>query len=213
MVSTSEYVDISYTSHVRDDLLVLGTENKEESLAKVQAARDAGQKVICTHSDAFHCDEVLASVMLLYTDAYRNSMIVRTRDQSVIDTLDIVCDVGSVYDPANNRFDHHQKSFQDVWDASQEKYKAIRLSSAGLIYKHFGKEVLSNAIKEIWQQEYTGDALDRLYLRFYDALIKEVDAIDNGVSEAENMRWHMKTGLASRVGRLNVAWNAPPSCN
>jgi len=63
--------------------------------------------VICTHSDAFHCDEVLASVMLLYTNAYRHSMIVRTRDQAVIDTLDIVCDVGSVYDPANNRFDHH----------------------------------------------------------------------------------------------------------
>jgi uncharacterized UPF0160 family protein len=40
-----------------------------------------------------------------------------------------------------------------------------------------------------------------------------VDAIDNGVSEAETMRWHMKTGLASRVGRMNVAWNAPPTCN
>ena len=49
--------------------------------------------------------------------------------------------------------------------------------------------------------------------KFYDVIILEVDAIDNGVSEAENMRWHMKTGLASRVGRLNSPWNAPKSCN
>jgi len=27
------------------------------------------------------------------------------------------------------------------------------------------------------------------------------------------MKWHMKTGLASRVGRLNVQWNAQPPFN
>jgi hypothetical protein len=35
MVSTSEYVDIAYTSHVTDDLLVIGSENKEACLAQV----------------------------------------------------------------------------------------------------------------------------------------------------------------------------------
>jgi uncharacterized UPF0160 family protein len=208
-----EYKDLEYKSKVTDDVLVVGTENAEKYQATVSAARERGRKVICTHSDAFHCDEVLASVLLLYTNAYKDSIIVRTRDQAIIDTLDIVCDVGGVYNPPTNRFDHHQKSFTDVWDASKPKYVPIRLSSAGLIYKHFGKEVLANAVKDVWNQEYSEETLDRLYLRFYDSLILEVDAIDNGVSEAEDMRWHMKTGLASRVGRLNSPWNAPPSCN
>ena len=194
-------------------MLVIGTENIDLYQTTVATARASGKKIICTHSDAFHCDEVLASVLLLYTNAYKDSIIVRTRDQAIIDTLDIVCDVGSVYNPASSRYDHHQKSFTDVWDASKPKYKPIRLSSAGLIYRHFGKEVLANAVAEVWGQEYSQETLDRLYLSFYDQLIMEVDAIDNGVSEAEDMRWHMKTGLASRVGRLNSPWNAPPSCN
>lgn len=86
---------------------MMGTEDAAKTTAAIATAREQGRKIICTHSDAFHCDEVLASVMLLYTDTYQNSMIVRTRDQAVIDTLDIVCDVGGVYDPATNRFDHH----------------------------------------------------------------------------------------------------------
>lgn len=203
MQTSEEYKDLTYVSKVSNDLLVMGTESKEAFEAEVAKAREHDKKVICTHSDAFHCDEVLASVMLLYTNQYANSIIVRTRDQAIIETLDIVCDVGSVYDPCSNRFDHHQKSFTDVWDISKPKYQKIRLSSAGLIYKHFGKEVLVNAVKQVWNQDLDLETVERLYLRFYDSLILEVDAIDNGVSEADDMRWHMKTGLASRVGRLN----------
>ena len=68
-------------------------------------------------------------------------------------------------------------------------------------------------MKHVWNQELSVETMEKLYLKFYDGLILEVDAIDNGVSEADNMRWHMKTGLASRVGRLNSPWNAPQSCN
>lgn len=48
-----------------------------------------------------------------------------------------------------------------------------------------------------------------MFKGLYDKLILEVDAIDNGVSEAENMKYYISTGLASRVGRLNLPWNAP----
>jgi uncharacterized UPF0160 family protein len=58
----------------------MGTDDKEKFNTTLAQAREAGKKVICTHSDAFHCDEVLASVMLLYTNTYRDSIIVRTRD-------------------------------------------------------------------------------------------------------------------------------------
>ena len=37
----------------------------------------------------------------------------------------------------------------------------------------------------------------------------EVDALDNGVSEADEMRFHITTGLGVRIARCNPEWNAP----
>ena len=42
------------------------------------------KKIIGTHSDAFHCDEVLAVTLLLYTDEFSNSIIVRTRNEDIL---------------------------------------------------------------------------------------------------------------------------------
>jgi uncharacterized UPF0160 family protein len=41
-------------------------------------------------------------------------------------------DVGAVYDPAANRFDHHQRGFDEVFGHGF----TTKLSSAGLIYKY-----------------------------------------------------------------------------
>ena len=65
-----------------DDLVVMGTEDIE-AFNKVRA--ETTKKIIGTHSDSFHCDEVLASVMLLQTRAYADSLIVRTRQEDVFD--------------------------------------------------------------------------------------------------------------------------------
>ena len=54
----------------------MGTEDMAE-FESVKA--ESGKTLIGTHSDTFHCDEVLATTMLLYTDAYKSSVIVRTR--------------------------------------------------------------------------------------------------------------------------------------
>lgn len=69
---------------------------------------------------------------------------------SSVDTLDIVIDVGAVYDPARNRYDHHQKEFDEVFGDGTFPYPAsktagrelekgkefsIKLSSAGLVWK------------------------------------------------------------------------------
>jgi uncharacterized UPF0160 family protein len=104
--------------------------------------------VIGTHSDTFHTDEVLACTMLLYSTqfgAQTNPIIVRTRDTEVHPKLDILVDVGSEYIPESMRFDHHQKSFQDTWNANHKKYSQIRLSSAGLVWRHFGRDIVKNA--------------------------------------------------------------------
>lgn len=49
----------------------------------------------------------------------------------VLETLDAVLDVGGVYDPSRDRYDHHQKGFAEVFGYGFN----TKLSSAGLVYK------------------------------------------------------------------------------
>jgi len=49
----------------------------------------------------------------------------------VLEVLDAVLDVGGVYDPARDRYDHHQKGFEEVFGHGF----STKLSSAGLVYK------------------------------------------------------------------------------
>lgn len=49
----------------------------------------------------------------------------------VLEGLDAVLDVGGVYDPIRDRYDHHQKGFQEVFGHGF----TTKLSSAGLVYK------------------------------------------------------------------------------
>lgn len=49
----------------------------------------------------------------------------------MLDCLDAVLDVGGVYDPSRDRYDHHQKGFGEVFGHGF----STKLSSAGLVYK------------------------------------------------------------------------------
>jgi hypothetical protein len=51
-----------------------------ETLKALEDARKLAPKIIGTHSEVFHCDEVLASTMLLYTKDFSDSVILRTRN-------------------------------------------------------------------------------------------------------------------------------------
>jgi uncharacterized UPF0160 family protein len=140
--------------------------------------------------------------MLHRTAEFAGAEVTRTRDPEKLAAMDIVVDVGAVYDPATHRYDHHQRDFTDTLDA---EHTVTRLSSAGLIYKHFGREVLQ-AVAGI----APGEELELLYRSVYDNLIEEVDAVDNGVSNYPAdvpPKFKVATMLGQRVARLNPAWN------
>lgn len=133
-MENDKFFDIDdYKSKITEELQVVGTENKEKFTAdflKNEKLR-AEYKLIGTHSDAFHCDEVMATSLLQYTSEFKKSIIVRTRDQEILDQLDIQCDVGAVYDPENKRFDHHQKTFTTHWWEEQDKEAAAKNEAEG----------------------------------------------------------------------------------
>ena len=72
---------------------------------------------------------------------FLDAEIVRSRDPAVLGTCDIVVDVGGIFDAAKCRYDHHQRSFGDsMHSLSDGKYLwKTKLSSAGLVYYHYGE--------------------------------------------------------------------------
>lgn len=163
-----------------------------------------GLKRVGTHNGSFHCDEALGCFMIRLTDKFRDAQIVRTRDQKVLDGLDAVLDVGGVYDPRRDRYDHHQKGFGEVFGHGF----STKLSSAGLVYKHFGMEIIA---KELQLDQGHPDVL-RLFLAVYKSFMEAVDAVDNGINQYDTdqpPRYVNNTHLSSRVGKLNLDWMDP----
>jgi len=159
---------------------------------------------IGTHDGTFHCDEVLACWMLKQLPKYKRAEILRSRDATKLSHCDIVVDVGGVYDPQANRFDHHQRSFSGTMKSLGSLDFNTKLSSAGLVYLHLGKEVLS----EVSEIPLDDPSMPRLYEKVYEKFIEEIDAIDNGIDQYDGSpRYQITTTLSSRVGGLNPPWN------
>lgn len=180
-----------------------------------RAKFDAGavvksDKVIGTHSGTFQADEAMGCWMLRQLPTYRDSSIVRSRDLAILDPLDIVIDVGGIYDHSKLRYDHHQRGYDERFEfprrnGAPDEPRCTKLSASGLVYRHYGKQVIQQ-----YYPELPADYLDLAYVKIYDGLLEALDAIDTGVElmpEGVTPVYKDSTGLASRVGRLNPRWN------
>lgn len=113
---------------------------------------------IATHNSSFHTDDIFACATLLLI--YPNAEVIRSREKTILDTADIVFDVGEVYDPKLNRFDHHQSG------GAGKRENGIPFASFGLVWKEFGEKICND--KEI---------VKKIDIR----LCQPVDAVDNAV--------------------------------
>ncbi|CAO3564357.1 unnamed protein product [Mortierella alpina] len=159
-------------------------------------------KSIGTHNGHFHCDEALAVHMLYQTKQFKDAQLVRTRDPAKLAACDIVVDVGGVYDPSLHRYDHHQRGFTEVFGGKFE----TKLSSAGLVYKHFGKEIIAS----ILALEEADPKVELLYTKVYENFIEALDGGDNGIAQYPadiKPKYRVTTALPQRVAGLNPWWN------
>ncbi|XP_053969695.1 MYG1 protein isoform X1 [Anastrepha ludens] len=169
--------------------------------------------VIGTHSGTFHCDEVLACFMLKQLPEYENATIFRSRDDKALhEKCDIIVDVGGEFDHQQKLYDHHQKSFEETFSSLRpelgDEYK-IRLSSAGLIYVHYGERIIESILQKHKEAALSPKNLKLSFIQIYQNFISEIDAIDNGVPMYENVGeplYRISTHLSSRVHRLNPSW-------
>lgn len=122
---------------------------------------------------------------------------------NILETCDIVVDVGGKYDPSKHYYDHHMRYGLTLYILLWSKYdelnlinlqisdfaetlstvikkpgydSQIKLSSAGLVYCHFGHEI----IKQLVPQASDND-IELIFKQVYHTLIKEIDGIDNGI--------------------------------
>ncbi|XP_053981498.1 MYG1 exonuclease-like isoform X1 [Hylaeus volcanicus] len=165
---------------------------------------------IGTHDGCFHCDEALAYFLLKILPQYKHAIVVRTRDPTILDTCDIVIDVGGEYNPSKHRYDHHMRDFKESLSTVIKKpgYDSqIKLSSAGLIYCHFGHEIIKQLAPEASEID-----VEKIFKKIYDTFIKEIDGIDNGIPMYDGEpAYRIVTDLSARVQFLNPTWNSENS--
>ncbi|KAG4216670.1 hypothetical protein PC116_g34849, partial [Phytophthora cactorum] len=127
-----------------------------------------------------------------------------------LETCHTVVDVGGEYDASRNRYDHHQRTFTTTFPG-----RPTKLSSAGLVYLHFGKAIIAQSLRQPEDSAEVGVLWNKIYESFIEAL----DAHDNGISaydpkklEEAGIEKAFHAGgftLGAMVGRLNPNWNDP----
>ncbi|TGZ85599.1 metal-dependent protein hydrolase [Ascodesmis nigricans] len=170
----------------------------EAKRLKTEAAK------IGTHNGHFHADEALAVYMLRLLPSFNNAALLRTRDSAALETCDIIVDVSGVYD-GTKHFDHHQRGFTETFSSS----KQTKLSSAGLVYKHFGRAIIAQRLS--LPEDHA--SVELLYQKLYTEFVEALDANDNGISAyPREIEPAFSTGgitLPSLIGAFNPNWNAP----
>jgi len=155
---------------------------------------------------------VLACALLKLLPEYEDAVVVRSRDPAVLAACDVVVDVGAVCDPACFRFDHHQSSFTEVMSELGHKTK---LSSAGLVYRHFGTRAVARlaalARAQGGGEDVAEPDIDAIFRKVYRSFVEAIDGIDNGVEAYDGgvRNYDVTTTLGDRVSALNPRWNQP----
>jgi len=167
---------------------------------------------LVTHNGKFHTDEVFGAAMLSYL--YPNIEIIRTRDMRIIskafdDNNTIVIDVGLIYNPQKDAYDHHQASFNTSYYGGR---RGINMSSCGLVWKHFSWEIVDKMLRDCFStkliitkedieddsdlsedeegteyiKDYPNVDTDKICNCFYNEVVIHIDANDNGVKHIKN---------------------------
>ena len=168
-------------------------------------AQESSRVCVGTHSGTFHADEALACYILTnLVPTYRNAHIVRSRNTEALEHCNIIVDVAGQYD-GKRYFDHHQRGFTETFSSTF----ATKLSSAGLIYKHFGKGIIAHMLKV----PETHGNVSLLYDKLYSDVIEPIDANDNGISPFDSSQQpkfrYAALDLPAQVSHMNPWWNAP----
>jgi uncharacterized UPF0160 family protein len=149
--------------------------------------------VVVTHPGVFHTDEIaaLAALVLLFPDF----QIIRTRETQKISLGDFVIDVGGIYDPQTNRFDHHQKG------GAGTRENGVPYASFGLVWWKFGEQICHAVLGNTHQIDFS-----QVAKLVEESLVMGVDARDNGVKTHMGLNHASPYTVSDMISAFNPTW-------
>ena len=79
------------------------------------------------------------------------------------------------------RYDHHQKTFaENASTVSPGKKWTTKLSSAGLVYLHYGRDIICGVLGQE-REKPSEDLVEKVFDKVYANFVEEIDANDNGI--------------------------------
>ena len=153
------------------------------------------RKNVVTHPGKHHFDEILAVAILQLYYGKDSISVIRSREKSVLDSADLVVDVGKVYAPEKGRFDHHQLDDDRL---SRGVYRQGGYAAAGLVWRRFGRGILrrrtsmafatgrNNCHPRILDQEVVRKIVSKTFHVLDNLVMRPVDEWDNGYHRQVN---------------------------
>lgn len=134
-----------------------------------------------THSGTFHADEVMSTVILL--NKFGSIKLYRTNEVSNKDAFS--------FDVGLGKFDHHALDFDE------KRINDIKYASCGLIWREFGKDILS---------KLKLDDIDSFFESIDKNLIMDIDRDDNGISLKNEPEIKLQT-IPNLISSFNPNWD------
>ncbi|MDV3426248.1 MAG: MYG1 family protein [Bacillota bacterium] len=138
-----------------------------------------------THNGSFHADDVNGWVLV--KELWPDAALVRTRDKSVLETCDLVFDVGG------GKFDHHKED-------REKRENGIYYSGAGLLWRDFGEIIIKKYAPGLNNMEVK-NAVEK----FDEDFLLPICAEDNG-QKLYNSEYKIKT-YSDVIGEFNPTFN------
>jgi len=138
---------------------------------------------LATHNGIFHCDDVMsfAILKLIFDDI----KLIRTRDPKVLETADILFDVGG------GKFDHH-------YEGSPVRESGVPYSSAGLIWQAYGGQLIHKLYPEL-ESGFRAE----IWNTVDQTVIEHIDAWDNGHGSKDGL------SFSAAISSYNGTWKNP----
>jgi uncharacterized UPF0160 family protein len=150
--------------------------------------------LIVTHGGKFHADDAWAVAVL--NVLFPESEVIRTRDPAIIEAADFAVDVGGIWDPANGRFDHHQKGF------SATRSTGVPYASAGLVWKEYGARCVSALAASHAAHQLTEDEALQIAYAIDADTVQYLDLSDVGAAKNAPGGY----GLSAVISGFNPNW-------
>lgn len=143
------------------------------------------QQILGTHDDDCHADEVFSYVCL--KTIYPRHVLYRTRNIEDIPNHKSAI----IFDFGGDKYDHHKTN-------KLKRKNGIPYSSFGLIWRDFGKKLISIVDKELSEEQ-----IQEVFHNIDKLLVEGIDAVDNGVYIKKGKNSYSQYSISQIITNIN----------